>query len=84
MTAASTADLDRVRQMADRLDCFIEEDFLALTQYTPKTAEALRKRGQGPAYMRLGHRVLYPRQAVADFVQARVRERVSGNAKGLL
>lgn len=66
-------EIQRLRQMADRLDCFIEEDFLALSQYTASTARELRKRGQGPAFSRLGKRILYPKQAVADFLAAQVR-----------
>ena len=66
-------EIQRLRQMADRLDCFIEEDFLALSLYTEGTARELRKRGQGPAFTRIGKRILYPKQAVADFLASQVR-----------
>jgi len=73
--------IDRIREIAESLDCFIEEDFQALADVKPGTAEAWRKRGQGPAYIRLGNRVLYERAAVRDFLRTLVRERVGGSAK---
>jgi hypothetical protein len=57
----SEHDTERVRQMADRSDCMIEEDFALLADATLNTVEAWRKRGKGPAYILLGNRFLYPR-----------------------
>lgn len=68
---------DRLRKLAESVDCMTEEDFRLLADITEGTAEAWRKRGTGPAYLRAGNRVLYPRKAVADFVQSKVRERRS-------
>jgi hypothetical protein len=75
---------DRVRQMADSLDCLTEEDFQLLAAATANTVEAWRKRGQGPAWLRLGNRVLYPRKAVAKYLDSITRERASVPAKALL
>ena len=61
--------------MAERLDCIIEEDFQELANATHLTVEAWRKRGQGPAYIRLGNRYLYPRKAVAQHLESITRER---------
>lgn len=84
MTAAAIQETERVRQMADRLDCFIEEDFQALAKATTGTVEAWRKRGQGPAYILLGNRYLYPRKAVAKYLESITRERSSVSAKEAL
>lgn len=72
-----------VRQMAEHLDCFIEEDFQHLAGATANTVEAWRKRGTGPAYIRLGTRYLYPRKAVAKHLESLVHERPA-LAKALL
>ena len=70
--------------MAERLDCFIEEDFQHLAGATPKTVEAWRKRGQGPAYILLGNRYLYPRKAVAKYLETITRERTPLGKEALL
>lgn len=70
-------EIDRVRLMAEHLDCLIEEDFQLLADATAGTVEAWRKRGQGPAYIRLGNRYLYPRKAVAKHLESITRERVA-------
>lgn len=77
-------EIDRVRAMAERLDCFVEEDFQLLADATPNTVEAWRKRGTGPAYIRLGNRYLYPRKFVAKFLESRVREPQTIAAKAVL
>lgn len=84
MITANIQETERVRQMAERLDCFIEEDFQALAKATEKTVEAWRKRGQGPAYILLGNRYLYPRKAVAKYLEGITRERTSVSAKEAL
>ena len=76
--------IERIRELAEALDCFIEEDFQALADVKPGTAEAWRKRGQGPAYIRLGNRVLYERAAVRTFLQTLVRSRPAETAKAQL
>jgi hypothetical protein len=78
------ADQDRVREMADKLDCLTEEDFCLLANATPLTVETWRKRGTGPAYVRLGRRYLYPRKALAKHLESLTRVRVEPENKGLL
>ena len=73
--ATTTNTQDRARDLADRLDCLLEEDFQLLAEITPGTAEAWRKRHQGPEYIRIGNRVLYPRKAVATHLESLTRER---------
>ena len=75
MKSIKGSEIDRVRQMAEHLDCFIEEDFQQLAGATANTVEAWRKRGTGPAYIRLGTRYLYPRKAVAHYLESITRER---------
>lgn len=65
---------DRIRAMAERLDCFTEEEFRELADATPLTVEAWRKRGTGPAYIRLGKRFLYPRKDLQRFLLNRLHE----------
>lgn len=77
MEAVQTLEIDRVRGMAESLDCFIEEDFQQLAGATANTVEAWRKRGTGPSYIRLGNRYLYPRKAVAKHLESITRERMS-------
>lgn len=73
--AKGEAQRDRVKELADRLDCITEEDLQLLYDATPGTVVAWRKRGLGPAYVRLGNRVLYPRKAVAADLEMKTRER---------
>jgi predicted site-specific integrase-resolvase len=66
---------DRIGLLAQSLDFFTEADFIALAGIKAATAEAWRKRGKGPAHVRLGNRVLYPRAAVAEFLKSNVKQR---------
>jgi hypothetical protein len=84
MGTENTSADDRVRQLAQSLDCLTEDDLVLLADITPCTAENWRKRGKGPSYILIGNRVLYPRAAVADHLQTLVRERSAPSAKGLL
>lgn len=68
-------DIERIRRMADSLDCLLEDDFRLLAGATRTTVEAWRKRGQGPSYIRLGNRVLHPRDAVSEYLRSILRER---------
>jgi hypothetical protein len=74
----------RLQQLADRLDCLIESDLTLLANVNESTTEAWRKRGTGPAYIRVGNRYLYPRPAVAQWLSERTRERQSVAAKAVL
>jgi hypothetical protein len=75
---------DRLRDLADSLDCLTEQDFMMLTKTTEGTVEAWRKRGKGPDYILAGNRFLYPRQAVAAFLVSSTRQRTSTLGKDLL
>ena len=70
-------DIERVRDIAQSLDCVTEPDLCLLADITPATAESWRKRGKGPAYALIGNRYLYPRSEVAAFLKSIVRERPS-------
>lgn len=73
--ATNTTESERLRALADRLDCFTEQDFQLLTGATAGTVEAWRKRRQGPDYVRMGNNYFYPRAAVADHMRKLTRER---------
>ena len=81
---AAENQLDRLRTLADKLDCLTETDFMLLGKLTQSTVEAWRKRGTGPAYILLGNRYLYPRKSVAKYLEGITRERNSVAAKEAL
>lgn len=81
---AAENQLDRLRSIADKLDCLTETDIMLLGKLTQSTVEAWRKRGQGPAYILLGNRYLYPRKAVAKYLESITKERTSVSAKEAL
>lgn len=68
-------DGDRVAALADSLDCITEADMMALAKIKRSTAESWRKRGQGPAHILLGNRVLYPKEALRKYLKELQRER---------
>lgn len=80
----SSVEQERISALAQSLDCITEEDLILLTKTTPGTTESWRKRGKGPAYVLIGNRFLYPRAAVAEFVQSNIRHRVGAPGKELL
>lgn len=84
MTTTAIQQIEHVRYIAERLDCFIEEDFQNLAGATAKTVEAWRKRGTGPAYILLGNRYLYPRKAVAQYLESVTRTRSHQSAREVL
>ena len=81
---AAENQLDRLRALADKLDCLTETDIMLLGKLSQSTVEAWRKRGTGPAYILLGNRYLYPRKAVAKYLEGITRERNSVAAKEAL
>ena len=81
---AAENQLDRLRTLADKLDCLTETDIKLLGKLSQSTVEAWRKRGTGPAYILLGNRYLYPRKAVAKYLEGITRERNSVAAKEAL
>lgn len=84
LSPQDTTEQDRLSALAHSVDCLAEPDFCLLAGITPNTAENWRKRGKGPAYVLIGTRYLYPRQAVAEFVAGNVRTRRPVQGKGLL
>ena len=81
---AAENQLDRLRTLADKLDCLTETDIMLLGKLSQSTVEAWRKRGTGPAYILLGNRYLYPRKAVPKYLEGITRERNSVAAKEAL
>lgn len=77
MFKTPNAEVQRLQTLADSLDCVTEEDLSLLAGAKLSTLEAWRKRGQGPAYVRMGNRVLYPRKAVAAHLASLTRERAT-------
>lgn len=81
MENTTPEETSRLRKLADSLQCITDDDLQLLADVTPSTAEAWRKRGQGPAFIRIGNRVLYPIESIASFMESRRRERpISGGA----
>ncbi|WP_367181184.1 helix-turn-helix domain-containing protein [uncultured Ramlibacter sp.] len=74
----------RIQELAQSLDCFTEEDVCTLCKVTFGTLEAWRKRHKGPAYSRIGNRVLYPRAGVREFLDRQVRDRSASAARTAL
>lgn len=72
--AVAPEDIERVRQMAERLDCLTEEEFMLLASATRNTVEAWRRRHTGPAWLRFGNRVFYPRKAIAEYFASITKE----------
>ena len=81
---AAENQLDRLRTLADKLDCLTETEIMLLGKLSQSTVEAWRKRGTGPAYILLGNRYLYPRKAVQKYLEGITRERNSVAAKEAL
>lgn len=76
---------DRVRAIADALDCVLDEDVQILANVTRWTTEKWRKSGTGPPYTFLGNRPLYPRSALRAFLEEQARARMGRPApKSLL
>ena len=84
MQLTSENDQRRLRDLADRLDCFTEGDVMLLTDVTPNTLEAWNKRGTGPEYFMVGKRRLYPRDSFGEFLETRRRKRNVIAAKSVL
>jgi hypothetical protein len=79
MNITDRHDPQRLRDLADRLDCLTEDDFNLLTETAPATTQSWRKRGTGPGYILAGNRVLYPRAEVEKFLRSKVREPRAAN-----
>lgn len=73
-----------LRQVVHHLGYMPLDDFLRLAGVTAGTAEAWRKRGEGPAWVRLGNAVYYPVEGVSAFLKSRIREPRRVAVKGAL
>jgi hypothetical protein len=62
-----------VQEMASRMGYITEEEFIDLAGITACTAEAWRKRGQGPDYALLGNKYYYSYESVADTLAGKQR-----------
>lgn len=72
------------QQLARDLNYLTSAQLCALAGIEEGTAMAWRKRGTGPAYTRFGTVYLYPRKAVAEFIEARLRAGSSTNSASTL
>ena len=75
---------DSPADLADRVECFTEDQIAALYGVLPSTLNAWRKRGLGPECIRAGTNFLYPHSAVKKDLQSRVRTRQPMSTKVLL
>ncbi len=80
----SAETLQRLRELADSLDCLLDEDLQLLTRTSAATTKGWAGRGDGPAYCLIGNRRLYPRQAVSEWMMSRIRERKPADTRGML
>jgi hypothetical protein len=64
---------DPVAELAHRLDCFTQRELRQLAGITESTEEAWRRRGIGPEHILIGNTVLYPRDALAEFLKTKIR-----------
>ena len=69
--------LERVRAQADALGYMLADDVCALAAVKHTTPEAWAKRGEGPPYVMLGNRRLYPVDGMREFLRGRVKTRAS-------
>ena len=74
----------RLQALAERLDCLTSEDLRILAGIEASTEEAWRKRGTGPAFVRVGTNFLYPRASVATWLHGRVKKPRQIAARDLL
>lgn len=75
---------NRLRKLAESVECVPEGDVQLLADVEAQTVEAWRKRGIGPPYLRFGRQFLYPVRELADHLRGRIRERGIIQAKELL
>lgn len=70
--------------LAQMVGCLDEHGVATLAGVKPSTLEAWRKRGKGPAYVRLGSNYLYPIVALTDFITTKVKANVTLHARSLV
>ena len=70
--------------LAQMVGCLDEHGVATLAGVKASTLEAWRKRGKGPAYVRLGSNYLYPIPALQDFITTKVKANTTIHARGLV
>ncbi len=72
-----------LRGLAHSLDCLVPDELSTLTGWSSSTLETYRKRGKGPAFIKVGKHYLYPRSAISEFLAENLRIHTSA-AKAML
>lgn len=75
---------ERVQQLADKLNCATEDDFIALAKVSPITVQNWRKRGDGPPVLLVGNAYLYPLDGLSTWLAGRVRQPRAVSAASVL
>lgn len=83
-TKSCSADIARLRELAEQIDCFCEPDLQTLTGWTEQTTEARRKRGNGPPYILVGKHYFYPKKQTVEHFQRRSKGRCNVTAAEVL
>ncbi|RZL45921.1 MAG: hypothetical protein EOP74_00190 [Variovorax sp.] len=72
------------RELARSLGCITDSEFRSLANITESTEEAWRKRGTGPAFIRLGKSYLYPLSGLKDHLDSLTKTRNATPMRGTL
>lgn len=75
--------LERVYALVGELGFMLPDDLRAIGAMSHTTLEQWAKRGEGPPYVLLGKRRLYPIDGVREFLRGRVKARAN-HASSLL
>lgn len=70
--------------LAQMVGCLDEEGVATLAGVKLGTLEAWRKRGTGPAHVRLGSNYLYPIEALQAFIIGKVKTSMAINPQSLV
>lgn len=81
--AAIEHESGEIRALAERLDYITDRQLQELADVKDTTTEAWRKRGIGPAYVRLGRNVFYPTAAVVEFLNGRIKRNAGATRSAL-
>jgi hypothetical protein len=79
-----TATADKLRGLADSLGLIPDEDFGELSGWNEETRRTYRKRGNGPAWVRIGKSVFYLRAGLAAYIAERAQEPRKAPTAGML
>ena len=85
MSDLENAGAANAESLAADIGCMTEDGFARLARVKVETAQAWRRRNQSPPFVRFGNQILYPREAVAAWLTARIKEPSrAASAKDLL